>query len=101
VDEDCGEGEFCDRVGCATVATAPMDYYGRPCEETGSFPPCVPNTVPCPTEPYFCGAYVCIDDRCRSCASDAECRTEGANNFCYPSEGRRGVRCGASLDPDE
>lgn len=54
-DEECGDG-FCDRKQCASIWTCHLSY-GQRCEGD-----------------HGCSAsYHCIEGRCRSCASDAEC----------------------------
>jgi hypothetical protein len=53
-DNECSDG-FCDRGSCAAIWTwAPR--YGQRCESD-----------------RWCARYPCIDGRCRSCLSDAEC----------------------------
>jgi hypothetical protein len=76
---------FCDNLQCAM----PEGVYGRPC-------------VPAPTTAdglrdgklHTCGAYLCLEDRCRSCVSDDQCQQELGAPRCYISEGRPGARCG-------
>jgi hypothetical protein len=53
-DGECGDG-FCDRGRCAAIWTERASY-GQRCERNES-----------------CGTMPCIDGRCRSCISDAEC----------------------------
>jgi hypothetical protein len=54
-DDQCGDG-FCDRGRCAEIWSCGSDY-GRECTKG------VDN----------CYLYPCIDGRCRSCTSNAEC----------------------------
>jgi hypothetical protein len=53
-DSECGDG-FCDRGSCAAIWTW-RERYGQRCELD-----------------RWCAGYLCIDGRCRSCASDEEC----------------------------
>ena len=53
-DGQCGDG-FCDRGRCAAKWTCGVDY-GRRCEKQD-----------------HCAVFPCIDGRCRSCASEADC----------------------------
>ena len=53
-DGQCGDG-FCDRGRCAAIRSCRMDY-GWSCETQDD-----------------CSVRPCIDGRCRSCASEAEC----------------------------
>lgn len=59
-DADCGSGQFCDR---GTVCIAPVGggQLGNDCTSIG-------DGIHSP-----CGSYVCVDEVCRSCVSDAEC----------------------------
>lgn len=80
-DKECGDG-FCDRGRCAAIWTSGISY-GQRCKVAGD-----------------CAAiYLCIDGRCRSCVSDAECIDEPDNqdpkctsdNSVPGSRGCRGV----------
>jgi hypothetical protein len=53
-DSECGDG-FCDRGSCAAIWTSDQ-RYGQRCDSN-----------------RWCGSRPCIDGRCRSCISDAEC----------------------------
>ena len=53
-DGQCGDG-FCDRGRCAAIWSCGADY-GERCEKQD-----------------HCGVRPCIDGRCRSCTSEAEC----------------------------
>lgn len=57
-DPECGSG-FCDRGRCAMVDGA----HGRLCdpEQEGD------------AKLAVCGAYICLEGRCRSCTGDHEC----------------------------
>ncbi len=69
-DEECGDG-FCDRTACAPIWTW----------RTGIGQRCGPNT-----KVLDCGSRLCIDGRCRSCLSHAECPKM------FPACGRNGTR---------
>ena len=45
------------------------------------------------TPPGICEGYVCVDGKCRSCASDAECQQGGANLKCVRFEDWWGSVC--------
>ena len=83
-DQDCAGG-FCDRGVCQT----PIGIYGRPCKPA-------PRTPEGPRDGMHsvCGAYLCLDGRCRSCQSDEQCRSELGSPRCYKLEGEPGYRCG-------
>jgi hypothetical protein len=55
-DKECGDG-FCDRGRCAAVWSCAPNY-GQRCESNKD-----------------CLYTPCVDERCRSCTSDAECET--------------------------
>jgi hypothetical protein len=101
-DPECAP-DFCDRGVCATPGKA---FYGRDgCEPDP--PPRPPLPPPPPgmrwgpkagfSEPD-CGGYHCIDGRCRSCRSDAECG--GGDLVCQSVPDFPGRSCGRVL-PDE
>lgn len=83
-DEECLPG-FCDRTTCAMPGRG---FYGREnCkpEEPEPPPPPLPPGMKrgAPSAATDCGAYHCIDHRCRSCLSDAECEP-GLGLVCVP-----------------
>lgn len=66
-DQECGDG-FCDRGRCAAIWTS-AGLHGQRC-----------------TSSARCVSYLCLDGRCRSCVSDAEC-IDGPDNqdpLCIP-----------------
>jgi hypothetical protein len=106
-DEDCESG-FCDRVVCAEIVK--KGNYAVPCEP--------PTPVLQPPEPHpdmpatwyrsywpekTCGGYLCIDNRCRSCRSDAECATQLLWPNCDKFDDWPGNQCGERIDkgPDQ
>jgi hypothetical protein len=92
-DADCSRG-FCDRGVCGEVEENPSKgAYGRECvppPPEPSFPPGMYNGLPS-TFVDMCGPYRCLDGRCRSCPSDADC---GGGMTCRHVEGRPGKTCG-------
>lgn len=66
-DDECGDG-FCDRGQCSAIYTCRQDLGAR-CDLDGQ-----------------CPFLLCIEGRCRSCASDQECqiRLESPNRICSP-----------------
>jgi len=84
-DSQCKTG-FCDRGRCDT----PADLYGQRCSPA----PIGPDGLRDPRQ-HACGAYLCIDERCRSCTSDEECLTELGSPRCVARPPRPGLRCGS------
>jgi hypothetical protein len=74
-DSECGDG-FCDRERCAPLWTC-FQQYSRPCERDD-----------------HCPSRLCIDGRCRSCVSDAECKWDKDNQDpkCTPDSSIPGAR---------
>lgn len=74
-DEQCGDG-FCDRERCAPLWTCSIPYSKR-CEGDAQ-----------------CGSpFLCINGRCSSCVSDAECKSspDNQNPKCVPYPTMPGV----------
>jgi hypothetical protein len=90
LDGDCDDNRFCDRGQCAT----PVDEfkYGTQCTPAPILPEGLRDG-----KFHMCGAYLCIDGRCRSCISDEECQIELGSPVCVPRPPRPGRRCGAAL----
>ncbi len=88
-DVDCPEG-FCDSSGvCGGVDVTTR--FGTACKPA----PVTPAGLVMGRE-HSCGAYFCVDGRCRSCRSDRECR-EASNlpsSTCRQNPGWPGNRCG-------
>lgn len=91
-DGDCWP-DFCDRGVCAMPGSR---NYGRECKPTPPprpAPPLPPGVVPgLPSAASTCGAYLCLDGRCRSCQSNAECGS--APSTCAHLDGWLGRTCG-------
>jgi hypothetical protein len=66
-DGECGDG-FCDRGHCAAIWTCDVRFGQR----------CI-DGLPVPSRreprPTGCWGGICLEGRCRSCQSDAECAT--------------------------
>ncbi len=106
-DSDCSP-EFCDHDVCAEVGI-PIPYgmriaYGREC----MLPP--PPSPPPPPDPTrnpkadawndMCFGYPCIQGRCRSCRSDADCAyAMNGGTICRPEEDWPGKLCGHEAHP--
>jgi hypothetical protein len=84
IDSECAT-DFCDSGHCAV----PQGSYGARCQSAA-------RTVESLRDARIetCGAYLCIEQRCRSCTSDAQCAAELGAPLCKASEGRPGLRCG-------
>lgn len=88
-DGDC-VGGICDRTGnCESEGSSPR--FGVSCQWS-------PNLPSGQVDGHLfseCGAYLCVDQRCRSCASDAECRIlSGSTGQCRSYPGGVGYSCG-------
>jgi hypothetical protein len=89
-DGECGDG-FCDREHCAPIWTCNLRYGQR----------CVDGRA----APNYWGARqqcegICLDGRCRSCESDAECvNYNGAGGPKCTARGRYGGMCLAGWSP--
>lgn len=83
-DDNCQSG-FCDLGTCKEID----GQYGAYC-----------SPAPRTAEGYrdgklnTCGAYICIDHRCRSCLSDEQCLQEYGASKCQSHALRPGHRCG-------
>jgi hypothetical protein len=75
-DGECGDG-FCDRGHCAAIWTCRLEF-GQRCVDG--------RRVPSHAPPYDTCRLFCIDGRCRSCQSDAECDEKfgGGSYACVP-----------------
>ena len=82
-DGDCTT-EFCDRGFCAD-ADETKGHYGWACES---------NMTPPIAHVNPCGGYLCIDQRCRSCQSDGECRKYRKGPTCAKPGDWPGKGCG-------
>jgi hypothetical protein len=95
-DGDCAS-LFCDRGVCAEPET--KGNYGASCEPPAPIvhrPPPGPDTPATWSRAFSpenkCGSYLCIDKRCRSCQSDAECKPlSGAKAICDRFSDRTGT----------
>ena len=77
---------FCD-LGMCTELFGPL-HYGFECTPD---PPGAP--------PGRCGAYLCVEGRCRSCESDAQCRSlRGAPTCAFFEADRPGKQCGRIVE---
>lgn len=66
-DADC-PATFCDRQFCApNMGETP--HFGAPCQSSTA-----PATGATRADAAACGPFVCVAERCRSCASGAECQ---------------------------
>lgn len=71
-DADCRSG-FCDRAICVDSGIG----YGNPCDP----PP--PDALPIDNLPdHLCAGYLCLEGRCRSCQSTAECKSYYGMGLC-------------------
>ena len=83
-DGECGDG-FCDRGHCAAIWSC-GERYGQRCEKG--------RTVP---SRWVAGERcngICLEGRCRSCQSDAECVKEGASECNRARDSSGGRLCG-------
>ena len=91
-DDQCESG-LCDRDMCMGIGGLRNGNFGRACE---------------PLEPFAqrthrpedeCGGYICLDGRCRSCVSDAECMYWKGLGRCEHEIGVPGSSCGGNNFP--
>lgn len=102
LDTDC-RSIFCDRGICGDPYG--KGNFGRECVPG----PSPPTEMPDPRDPHYpgmeihmtpygqnvCTGYLCMDGRCRSCTSDAECQREGSGGpRCLEYPNWWGKRCG-------
>lgn len=83
-DADC-QTAFCDRGLCAQPFL-PF-FYGHQCKPQQHRDRVTP-----------CGPYLCVDGRCRSCQSDAECQARGSESCAAFGESHPGKTCGRLFD---
>jgi hypothetical protein len=76
-DTDCRSG-FCDRDVCANLF--PERSRGGECDRA----PFISNSKGERVD-RACGRYLCLDHRCRSCTSDAECESYLGGGKCTPA----------------
>jgi hypothetical protein len=83
-DRECGDG-LCDRGRCAPLWTEDPKY-GQSCNVSSISGLCD-------------SGYLCLEGRCRSCVSDAECVKEMPGSACgfYRSPESRRRRCGREV----
>jgi hypothetical protein len=78
-DSECHAGAFCDRDACVPRAASYFTpaSFGKAC-----------------TNDSECGGYLCVDDRCRSCAGDDECAEQpSGQTVCTTLALTEGSRC--------
>ena len=88
-------GGFCDRGACAGFPPVVCNRYGYPCRWVKPYG--VPTELS--DNPFACLGYLCLDQTCQSCQSDAECHHWlGPETMCRQFGGFPGKQCGpASL----
>lgn len=84
IDQNCASG-FCDDGRCAL----PKGPFGASCTPAPRTPDGISDG-----KLHACGAYVCIEGRCRSCTSDTQCREELGAPRCTAIADTPGRRCG-------
>jgi hypothetical protein len=103
-DEDCRSG-FCDRGTCGDRVG--LRGYGLQCKPDPPYQPKPPPPPPPPGEFYgagqagipACMGYLCLEGRCRSCDSDAECKYWYGSGDCGVfSDNDPGKSCGRIFD---
>jgi hypothetical protein len=86
-DADCASS-FCDSGYCAEVGA--KGHHGWECDK---------ENVPPIRQVDRCGRYLCIDHRCRSCQSDAQCEKYWKGPTCAKRGDWPGKGCGMNFDP--
>lgn len=84
---------FCDRGICANSADLGAWNYGKEGCEPGPPHSPIDNVLTAPVWD-ICAGYLCIEGRCRSCRSDAECKEGSSEYSCLSLYGLPGKRCG-------
>jgi hypothetical protein len=87
-DGECGDG-YCDRGHCAAIWTC-HERYGQRCIHGRPVPS---HVVELPFEAERC-AGICLEGRCRSCQSDAECMEDFRTLVPDATLSVRGFMCG-------
>jgi hypothetical protein len=85
-DDQCESG-LCDRDICMDIGGLRNGNFGRACE------PLKPFAQRTSRPEDECGGYICLDGRCRSCVSDAECTYWKGGGKCEHNIGRPGNSC--------
>ena len=94
-DDNCKSG-FCDRGTCGHPEPGYWNYGGA-CEP--GHPPHPGEETRFPANGDVCDGFICVNRRCSSCVSDAECQVGWKDYKCLPYEQLPGIlRCG---DPNE
>lgn len=88
---------FCDRGTCAYFAYRGTHNYSETC--VPGPPTAPPDDLKVAPSGGLCEGYLCLDGRCRSCTSDAECQSGGARDLrCLPFADWLGNVC---VTPDQ
>jgi hypothetical protein len=95
-DRYCQSG-LCDRGVCTSIGGMINGNHGEPCLQG---PPYEKDGKPLSPRLNQCGAYVCVDGRCRSCTSDSECLDRKGGGTCEHAPGVPGKYCGNHKPPD-
>ena len=95
-DRESCESDLCDRGTCAEDKASWAWGYGDPCY---SGPPhALEDPRAAANGANRCGGYVCVNGRCSSCLSDAECQAGSSDYTCLSYEGLPGRRCANPKD---
>ncbi len=95
-DDHCQSG-LCDRGVCTDIGGMRNANHGITCRPIPPFAERRGRRFEVPCDPY-----ICLDGRCRSCNSDAECTYWYGGGTCAHDPGLPGESCGdhRPLDPD-
>jgi hypothetical protein len=89
-DEQC-RSLFCDRGTCTNIMYRAIQNYGEAC--TPDPPKALPDDLRVAPTVGKCEGYLCVDRRCRSCQSDAECQEVSSDLVCQHFPHRPGQVC--------
>jgi hypothetical protein len=93
-DKQCWSS-FCDRGRCKW--SNPSTSYGELCTKG---PPKPPTRHPEAHAKGTCEGYLCVDGRCRSCLSDAECQEGSSDLKCLDFDNWNGQVCVTQRDAE-
>ncbi|MFS8065723.1 MAG: hypothetical protein ACMG6S_05045 [Byssovorax sp.] len=82
---------FCDRKLCAGIGQLGNKNYGEACVPSPPQPP--PKDLRVAPLGEECEGYLCVDGRCRSCQSDAECQKGSSDLVCLEFDNWNGRVC--------
>jgi len=96
-DAEC-QSLLCDRRTCAVINSIGRHNYGEVCVSRPPQPP--PKDLRVAPPGGKCEGYLCVDERCRSCQSDAECQKGSSDLVCLEFSDWAGKVCVTQSEAD-